>query len=881
MENIIQERKEKIMSFFKNNQKILVYAALIIIIALGAGIRSQNIEILKDQTTGKYISAELDSTLWLRYAKYIAEHGSLPDVDYMRFYPVGADLNVIGTFISYFVAYLYKFLHVFSPDITVEYADIIHPIIAMAVMSLFMFLFVRRIFDDKIALLSVLFINIIPTFIFRSTAGSSDHDILGMMFFMITFYLYIVAWQSKTLRSTLFFGVLAAISTVLGRHTAGNLNFAFFVFGAFALVSIFFNRFEKKDFYLYATWLGLTMVIIEIAGKFGGILAFATSVTTGVAFIALIVAATDFFFFKLDLFKIKSKIEQKMPLGLASLLISIVIGSIIVAVVFGPEFFITKGRHVGQYLFRAYAETRWTLTVAENRKPFVTDWFDQMFRPFVYFFLFGAVWLFHDTVRKIRGAWKLTAIFAVFLVGYIFSRYASNSTFNGQTGISHLLFYGSIVGFFALIAYLYLRTFYKDKELYSHISEIDIKHSFIFVWFFIMVAAATSAIRLLFEFSVVTSIIAAFFIVSAFGYIWSLKLKPVKYALFAVLLIILISPLSLGFIQKGFVLRQYESSKGQAASIGPSYNLQWQYAGRWARESTPKDAVFIHWWDYGYWVQEGFERTTVTDGGNFFIYWNYLVGRYILTGDNPKDALELMKTHNVTHLLIISDEIGKYGAYASIGSDLNYDRFASLGIFTNDPRRTQETRNETVYVYSGGIALYEEYAYKDVVFPSSTPVGGFLVYMSNVSVDQGKNTMNAQISRVEAAMFKDGQQHNIPISCVYLDKGYTFDIPDAMPACLRIIPQFQGNSLLPLGNAIFLQPKVMRTLFGQMYILEREWPGFKLVYNDAASTPLAIYQGRIIGPMKIWEINYPPGIKPKPEYLELDYPDPRLKLPAG
>ncbi|MEK6812672.1 MAG: STT3 domain-containing protein, partial [Nanoarchaeota archaeon] len=717
MEDDLEKRKEKVVAFLKQHKQWIVYLLLLGIIWLGADIRSANIPLLKDQTTGETITAELDSTIFLRYAEYIAEHGKLPAVDAMRFVPVGADLSHIGTFTSYFVAYLWKFLHLFNPEITVAYVDIIYPVIAMAVMTIFLFLLVRRIFNEKVALLACLFITLIPTFIFRSTAGSSDHDMLGMMLFVMTLYYYVVAYQARSLKKTLVFGAISAILVFVGRHTAGNANFALFIVGAFTLVSIFLDRFEKKDFYLYALWLGLSMLLLQLSGKFGGVMAFATSVTTGIAFVALLFAIVDFVVFKKDLFKIRQRVEAKMPLWIATLLISLVMGSIIIAVMFGPEYFVVKGKHVLQYVFKAYGETRWTLTVAENRKPFVVDWFSQMGKLFVYFFLLGGVWLFYETVKKLKGAKMLTGIFALFLFGYTFSRYSPDSVFNGTSTLSHLTFYGSLIGFFVLIFYLYIRIFYRDREQYRYIAEnVNLTYAFLFIWYIIMVMAATSAIRLLFEFSVITSILAAFFIIAALQFFWERKHKVLRYAGILVIVLILASPFSLGFMSKGMLLTHYQSSDYQAANTGPSYGQQWQLAGKWIRENTPNDAVFIHWWDYGYWVQSGFKRATVTDGGNFFIYWNYLVGRHLLTGDDVTQAFELMKAHKTTHLLVVSDEIGKYGAYSSIGSDLNYDRFASIGIFANNQQRTQETRNQTVFVYEGGVQLYETYTHDGIVF---------------------------------------------------------------------------------------------------------------------------------------------------------------------
>src|SRR3989344_7019514 len=153
---LVEERKKQVKGFIVKNWRHLQYLALILIIWVGSVIRANPISNLIDSTTGKYISLELDSTVFLRYAQYIVENGRLFDVDPMRFYPLGADLSHIGTFTSYFVAYLYKLLNFFIPSITVEFADLIYPIVAMGILTAFLFLLVRRLFNWKVGLLSVL-----------------------------------------------------------------------------------------------------------------------------------------------------------------------------------------------------------------------------------------------------------------------------------------------------------------------------------------------------------------------------------------------------------------------------------------------------------------------------------------------------------------------------------------------------------------------------------------------------------------------------------------------------------------------------------------------------------------------------------------------------
>ena len=91
------------------------------------------------------------------------------------------------------------------------------------------------------------------------------------------------------------------------------------------------------------------------------------------------------------------------------------------------------------------------------------------------------------------------------------------------------------------------------------------------------------------------------------------------------------------------VWKYYNSDKITAENYAPGpYHWQWQNAMAWVRENTPIDSVFAHWWDYGYWIQSIGERSTILDGGNAIVYWDYLMGRYVLTEPDEKKALEIL-----------------------------------------------------------------------------------------------------------------------------------------------------------------------------------------------------------------------------------------------
>src|SRR3989338_2266425 len=257
--NEIEKRKENIIKFLKAKKDSLQYVLLAIILWVAFFIRKQNWDLLKDVTTGKYISLEVDSALFLRYSQYIAEHGRLFDVDMMRNFPFGVTMD-FSTYTSYFVAYLWKILSGIGFNVSVEFVQVIYPTIATVIMAIFFFLLVRRLFDYRVALLSCLFLVTSTSFLFRSI--SSDHDILGLMFIFMILYFFIVGWQAKKIKYNILFGVLAALTTVLSFHTAGNIRLFSVMIALFILIHIFLDNPRKSDFYVYPSWFLISSIVL-------------------------------------------------------------------------------------------------------------------------------------------------------------------------------------------------------------------------------------------------------------------------------------------------------------------------------------------------------------------------------------------------------------------------------------------------------------------------------------------------------------------------------------------------------------------------------------------------------------------------------------------
>ncbi|MAF51023.1 MAG: hypothetical protein CMH64_02935, partial [Nanoarchaeota archaeon] len=239
------------------------------------------------------------------------------------------------------------------------------------------------------------------------------------------------------------------------------------------------------------------------------------------------------------------------------------------------------------------------------------------------------------------------------------------------------------------------------------------------------------------------------------------------------------------------------------------------------------------------------------------------------------EALEFLKAHNVTHFLAISDEIGKYPAFSSIGSDGNWDRYSWMPPFVLNPGMTQETRDSIVYTYAGVSPIDWDFTYKGELYPKGgSAILGFFVPTQDIN-----GTM--AIQNPFAIVANNGQQKQIPLECIFFNgQEIKFD-QSGLKGCLQIIPKIDGTQVNPIGAGIYVSEKVRRTNFARLYLFNQAGSYFKLVYDDKEGMPLSLYNGRIIGPLKIWEVNYPNNLQVPEHYYEDILPDPNVSNIEG
>ncbi len=306
----------------------------------------------------------------------------------------------------------------------------------------------------------------------------------------------------------------------------------------------------------------------------------------------------------------------------------------------------------------------------------------------------------------------------------------------------------------------------------------------------------------------------------------------------------------------------------------------------WVRENTQENAVFGHWWDYGYWIQSIGKRSTILDGGNSQSYWNHMMGRYALTGTDNKQAIEFLYAHNGTHFLIDSTDIGKYSAFSYIGSDVNLDRSSFIPSFYKDDSQVQERKNSTVFVYTGGVGLdeditYEENGSKITLFTGQGGLGAILIE---------RDTSGKIVSNPIGIFVDQGKQYSIPLRYAF-DSGIDSELNDfekGIEAGIFIYPKTVQNEagvgIEQDGALFYLSKRTVKSQLARLYLYKEENNYYKLIHSEddfliaqiKAQNPgfksyFIDYQG-FRGPIRIWEIDYPDDIELKEEYLRIQYP---------
>lgn len=909
--NTLDNRNERVINFFKN-PKVIFPIILILLVILGMYIRVLPMTAhginpgLWDISTNDWtLGPDLDPWSFVRQAKNIAQNGGIQATDPFRNVPLGVDNSRETILLPYMIYGTYQVVNLFretfgfsssiSGDFNMEFAGALFPVLMFGLTIIVFFLFVKEIFISKgitqsniIASISTFFFITIPVLLPRTIAGIPEKESAGFLFMFLSLLLFLKSIKSeegftltpkaREIKTSIFYGTLAGISTALMRFVWGGAIYIFATIFLAMLLAFLFNKVNLKYYLSYTSWLIASFTIMILFSNWFSLISLLTLSYTSICILLWLFLTLHFILWNTNISNnnILQYLNLKMPKNIVSIIVTLIILIPLSLIIFGPQFIYEKLQIIYELLFNPITG-RWNTTVAENRPPFLMEWV-RSFGPFIEriplmftLFITGSIIFFKEMFNKLESktSVRITIVYIILLTGIIFSRISASSIFNGHNFISQLFFIGSIIFFISSLLYCSI----KYKNIFT---KIKFEYILLFSLFILCLITVRGAIRLTMVLASVAPIFVGYFLVKLFYLVKTYKAPVIKKeddtGIAKILTISLCLIVVVSSIFTGYAF--YQTTTTQSYNFVPNYyNIQWQNAMSWVRDNTDTTSVFAHWWDYGYWIQAIGERATVTDGGNVITYWNYLMGRHVLTGNNQNNALEFLYNHNTDYLLIDSSDIGKYGAYSSIGSNKNYDRFSTIPTLLMDATQTKETLEINSFFYKGGTMLDDDIIYEHNKTKYFFPQSQSAIYGIVVITDK-----NNSVKKVDILVFNKGTITSLPLRYCQYNNNY-YDFGYGLNGTVKIIPRVNNNGqLYNNGALIYISPRVTKTLFSHLYLLDNpanKFSNFKISHIEpnifTQSNEIFFYDPiGIIGPIKIWSVEYSGKEQLKKEYIDTD-----------
>ena len=170
---------------------------------------------------GKNYMPDIDPYYFYRYAKNIVDRGHPGDelrngipYDTYQLAPRGRPVTP-DYFPEYFLAYFYKVLHVFSPDLSVLRSVFYYPIFLSAICVLLVFLIARRFSGNFGGMLAGLMMAVNTSFLGRTLFGHADSDAFVVIFPLLITWLIVLAEDMNEIWKVALVAGLAGFSTGL------------------------------------------------------------------------------------------------------------------------------------------------------------------------------------------------------------------------------------------------------------------------------------------------------------------------------------------------------------------------------------------------------------------------------------------------------------------------------------------------------------------------------------------------------------------------------------------------------------------------------------------------------------------------------------------
>ena len=790
------------MNFY---QKIVLCA----VVLLACWIRVQGVSTLP---TGQFTSN--DAYLFAGQAQQIAEEGVLPARDMRRWLPYGRDNGQVFPLYAYAIAYTHKAIGWAFPKLTLYHIQVYATAICFTLGLGVLCFFLARVYGITFAAIVTLLLATLPGSIERSAAGFGDRDawcwMLGIL--AVTSYLY---------KERIEPGRRRWIATALAGFTVflGGMSWEGFGFFVVMIVGVELWKFCSTDTeqHLKAYLLWILMFVpwlYLISPAYRGGYGFSTHVAALMLFPPLVVFALRGVQYLILKYVEQLRLHQrKLAWGLTLLGLTAGVSYIFM--------------QAGTFAETAYPfrESQLMQNIGELADPNFGYWTGR----YGAVFILGSLGLI--TTCLYLWEWKglpLVISLALF-VGTTFFR----SQVNGWIGedMCNMLFFISLGGTVLSLGIACLRTKAAEKELVTLTT---------LAWFLLWVRLSRGGKRHDFFIGLPLAYGTAWLLYFSPGHLiqW-LKEAKILYPqvrerrVTAIFVVIVLVPVLFWTPIGGHANKSvYAATRMRPPSPGQGSRSE---TFKWMHETLPKESVIAANWNYGTQLNILGGITTIVDSDHFLPHWIHLYYRHVFCAQDEREALEFLKTHKATHLMLTEQGVlSRSQTYSRMGSDENGDRQFSLYQLT----RTETPIGTPYRMQSRGIDTPLDFI--DIARTSPD-----LLSITAHFKDENEAIAAGELGETLTREVTIKKVVKLPISqiAVNIENG-------------GLILDFDAETRL--SSAYYIPPRGWNSLAVKLFLRGEHTDIFVPVYPTDDSP---------VKDIKVWEVHYLPDIETNEKYL--------------
>ncbi|MFO7793359.1 MAG: STT3 domain-containing protein [Candidatus Nanohaloarchaea archaeon] len=746
-------------------------AAILTVFLLAFGLRyypARNIEYLQ----------ALDPYNLFRMSQQIAYTGSLPDLDFMRYFPYASPTYVSHQLNLWIPAIMYKMGGFLAFENYLGFAKTIAPLFS-ALSAVTMYFLGRELYDKYTGLGAAFFIAVLPGAMFRGSAGFFEKEAIGTFFMMVSLLFFTLAWKNRNWA----YGMVSGLALGIFSATWGGSQMLWLLYpmiiGFMLLINeatedmipaftpiVIIAAFVGAVFNPNRLWLGSKEVLLSFG--FLGLLWVRYLVEE------LDIVAED----RLDYFMPSTYIAGAFVLALSPLY-SQTVASLVYSIY-------TTATQSGSGVIGG--------TVAENASTQMSQLISQMGSG-----VLSGVFPGVGAISSLFGTWTLVFIGFPMMISTLYLMFGRKYGII-EEGLSGKRQYGVIAGViaawaigftaffegyraFGLIAGLVLSVvlalinFYIDEDSAFNISVITLVFTALVaslyalgqnsvqetatilrgvaypIWLSIAglgIVYTTESFepmdigmdwyKIIPVFWLGTNLLGAvarsrlvylatFSAALGAGYMLSRVIRKLQTMEFSDtgldssrVRIVLLLVLALGVVTVNVAAGFFAVS-----SSSGSPNQLWMENLDYLDEEAPNGSVTMSWWDYGYHFQSIGRTGTVADGGNFGYYTseekvNYPLAQYFASNDTRENYDELYNKHSVDYVVLDNTMIGKYSAVSQIANrdNENFNSMYQVSTPNSAQQSISESEDRTVMNFQGRVAQWNAQIYAPIEINNNT-----------------------------------------------------------------------------------------------------------------------------------------------------------------